>query len=235
MLTSTIAVLSFLLFTAPGFLFQLLADRRRPSVTESAFRDASRVLLSGLIFSTAAVGILSIARAIGLDAIPNLRLLVLQPTAYVASNFADLFIFLVLLLVISLTIAVLCHVVLRRLTLGLIVPRSAWDQVFKESVPKNSRVRVRVKMENGALVVGYISSYTAGVVVPDERELVLEQPIWVQAPKESRLAEIDAGWQRHIVPGKRIVSVTVAYLAEERPGAVASRWQRWLAVLQKWV
>ena len=235
MLTSIVAVLTFLLFTAPGFLFQLLADRRRPSVTESAFRDASRVLFSGLIFSMASLGLLAMGQLVGLDAVPDLRLLILQPRADLAENYASLFAFVVLVLSVSLVLAVLCHVALRRLTVGLIVPRSAWDQVLKESVPPGTRVRVRVKTESGTVVVGDLSSFTAGMVVPDERELALEQPLWIKARSGTELKRIDKEWQRHIFSGRNIVSISVAYWEKGEPARKVSRWQHWLATLQKWI
>ncbi len=57
-------VIGFLVFIAPGVLFELLRERVRPPLEGSAFREASRVALMSVVLSGAAILILAILRAI---------------------------------------------------------------------------------------------------------------------------------------------------------------------------
>ena len=49
------ALLAFLVFVAPGLCFELLRERRRPALEQTAFREASRIALTSLLFSGAAL------------------------------------------------------------------------------------------------------------------------------------------------------------------------------------
>lgn len=52
MIPSSLAtVIGFVFFVAPGLLFEMLLDRRRPTKVESAFREASRVALFSTPFT----------------------------------------------------------------------------------------------------------------------------------------------------------------------------------------
>jgi Family of unknown function (DUF6338) len=55
--TGIAAVISFFFFVVPGLVWELLVERRRPSKSESAFREASRVALVSTPFSAASVAI----------------------------------------------------------------------------------------------------------------------------------------------------------------------------------
>ena len=48
--SSVAAVLCFMLLVAPGLLFDMLAARRRAGTPESAFHEASRVVLASLAY-----------------------------------------------------------------------------------------------------------------------------------------------------------------------------------------
>jgi hypothetical protein len=62
---STAATLiGFLFFVAPGLLFDLLAERWRPPVGASAFREISRVGLVSLVCSGASMAVLAALRAL---------------------------------------------------------------------------------------------------------------------------------------------------------------------------
>lgn len=52
------SVVGFLVLIAPGLLFDWLEDRRRPTIKESAFREAGRTVLASLGFGVAAAFVL---------------------------------------------------------------------------------------------------------------------------------------------------------------------------------
>ena len=64
---SSLSVLFFVLFVAPGLLFELLSRRRRAGVAESAFVEVSRIVLASLAFSGFALGTLSVVRTLRPD------------------------------------------------------------------------------------------------------------------------------------------------------------------------
>src|SRR4051794_36503051 len=58
------ALLAFLGLIAPGLIYQLRRETRRASITETAFREASRVALVSLGLTTAALAAVAIVRAV---------------------------------------------------------------------------------------------------------------------------------------------------------------------------
>ena len=71
--TNWLTVVLFLVLVAPGLLFDLLSERRRASVTESAFREASRVILASLIFDLFAFAVLAVIQTVKPRWIPDCR------------------------------------------------------------------------------------------------------------------------------------------------------------------
>jgi hypothetical protein len=61
--STTAALVGFLFFVAPGLVWELTRERREPPREGSTFRDASRVALASVVFTTAGVGIIAIGRA----------------------------------------------------------------------------------------------------------------------------------------------------------------------------
>jgi uncharacterized membrane protein SpoIIM required for sporulation len=55
---TVLSLVAFLFLVAPGILFELRRERRRPGRKETAFREAARTALAGLLFSVAAVLVL---------------------------------------------------------------------------------------------------------------------------------------------------------------------------------
>lgn len=58
------AVVGFLIFIAPGVLWELLRERVRPPMDGSPFREASRVALMSVVLSGSAVVVVAGARAL---------------------------------------------------------------------------------------------------------------------------------------------------------------------------
>lgn len=80
MIPQTILTLvGFLLFVAPGLLYELCIERSRPGVEESTFREISRVALTSLIFSLTALLILAAVWTSFPDAYPDLNSLATDP------------------------------------------------------------------------------------------------------------------------------------------------------------
>jgi hypothetical protein len=66
-----LSLVAFLFLVAPGILFELRRERRRPGRKETAFREAARTALASLLFSVAAVLVLLVAGGDGRRCCPT--------------------------------------------------------------------------------------------------------------------------------------------------------------------
>lgn len=78
---------AFLGLVAPGLLFQLLRERARPALEEGAFREASRVALTSLLFTTASILLLALVSAVLPKVFVDLSAWMRLGAEYVGDNF----------------------------------------------------------------------------------------------------------------------------------------------------
>lgn len=231
---STVIGLIWLVFlVAPGLLFDLLRERRLPTVQESAFRESSRVVLSGVIFNVLAVLVLRGVAIAGGPPTPDGRLWVADPRSYVVMNFDLVKRFIILELLLSLVFAFVTHVLLMRGAITRIKPVTGWHNAIRGDAPAGSTPAARVKLDDGTVYVGAIGAFTTGDVAPDEREIVLRSPIWAKAPNERNLISVPREWQEVVLSGSRIKSLAVAYWTtrevESERQSVIKRISGWVA------
>lgn len=77
---------AFLGLVAPGLVFQLLRERARPALEESTFREASRVALTSLLFTTISILTLALVSAILPRAFVNLPDWIQLQSEYVGNH-----------------------------------------------------------------------------------------------------------------------------------------------------
>jgi len=77
----------FVVLIAPGLLFDLLAERRRAGAPESAFREASRVVLASLVFSSLGLGVVGLVRTVEPTWMPDADALVAEPHQYLVEHY----------------------------------------------------------------------------------------------------------------------------------------------------
>jgi hypothetical protein len=210
--STTGAVVAFFLFVAPGLLFDLLAARRRVGVPETAFREASRVVLASTAFTLLAGVVLGAA---GLALSPVRRWLsqwltgraVIDPTQPVV---------LVMLVAVALVACALAWGTHWHLSKGGSPLRqtSAWSQVFRSDAPPGSAPYVRVKTISGSTYMGFLGSYTPNLEA-DGRELVLVPPLWSAPPGEP--SGPVHGWSRIVLQGDQIAVLMVEYRPDPSP------------------
>jgi hypothetical protein len=217
--SSTVVGLVWLVFlVAPGLLFDLLRERRLPTVQESAFRESSRVVLSGVLFNVAAFLALSmVATGVGFR-LPNGRLWFANPHPYVSSNFNLVVRFVLLQLVLSLTFAIVTHVILMLAATTRIRAVTGWHQAIRTDAPPGSTPGARIKLDDGTVYVGTVGAFTTGDVTPNEREIVLRSPVWVQPSNRDELRPVPREWQEIILSGSRIKSIAVVYWRADGSG-----------------
>src|SRR6476620_7509987 len=96
------AILVFLAFIAPGLSFELLRERRRPSIEETAFREASRIALTSVLFSGCALVLLGVIRAVHTSWLVDPGAWLVGGNAYAAAHLPAVGLSVALLLLLSL-------------------------------------------------------------------------------------------------------------------------------------
>jgi Family of unknown function (DUF6338) len=73
MIPETFAALyAFLGLVAPGLIYQILREKRRPAVDETAFREASRIALTSLVFTTVATLLMTLLGVVAPGLFPDI-------------------------------------------------------------------------------------------------------------------------------------------------------------------
>lgn len=218
MLPSTwVSVVFFVLLIAPGLLFDLLAERRRVGLSESAFREASRVVLASLGFSALGLLLIGMIRVVHPPWMPSLRHLFGDPHSYIANNYDLILRALVIEAAVALAAAVGLHWLLARGADAPLQHRSTWSRVFVDERPADCVPHVRAALSSGTVYVGRVAHFAADLELAD-RELVLAPPLFVKRAG-GELTEMPTEWQRVVLPASSIDIIAVQY-RRDRSGAM---------------
>jgi len=169
----------FLLLVAPGVCYELLRERRRPAIHETAFREATRVALYSFGFSFSACVVIALLRI-------KLRTALFDPAAYNRDNKGYLDTFytaMIWTVVVEVLIAfalvfIVDLIVVTRFYLKLLkfVPKSKqkvwspkvrkhglWWQLFeKGSWREEDKIPLlRIRLSDGSRIAGFLAGYTA--------------------------------------------------------------------------
>jgi hypothetical protein len=236
---SAASLLSFLLLVAPGIAYELTRQHRRPSRTDSAFIEASRILLAGMLVAVLCLALLAFVRLAGSGLLVDAHALLLHPGLYGATHPERLFVSVVAYLAVAVTLAVLIgdtHP--HGSSTSRIVPDSAWFLTLDRYAPVGSTVHVAVTMLDGSAYMGVKSTFTSDPELQD-RELVLRPPIHTRAHGSETTVPLDPSFHRLVLPGNRISSLAISYVATtdaDTPSAPARSSKgalQWLS--QKWL
>ena len=175
---TVVAFVFFLLLVAPGVTYELLYERRRPAITETAFREAARIALYSFWFSFVACGIIALLRlifpAVLVDPVAynndNKSYLKLHFTAIVWTVALEVIIALGLVFITDLIVVAKLHLKLLR-HLPASVQRSIspfirkhgiWWHLFEDEFwRKGDKVpRLHVRLSDGSKIVGFLAMFT---------------------------------------------------------------------------
>lgn len=207
MIPSTIgAAFSFFLFVAPGLLFDLLAARRRAGVPETAFREASRVVLASTAFSAAAATVLGL---LSLAIRPARERLMTWSSGgeSLSATHPPVLAAMVAVAALACALAYGIHLLLARGGSPL-RQTSAWSHVFRTEAPAGSAPYVRAKTSSGSTYTGFVGTYAPDLDAAG-RELVLVPPLW-SAPPGGSLKAVEH-WSRIVLREDEIVVLMVDY------------------------
>ncbi|QGQ20227.1 hypothetical protein GC089_14745 [Cellulomonas sp. JZ18] len=237
--TSWGGALLFLLLIAPGVLFDLLADRRRAQVKETALREAGRITLASLIFGGAAF-LLVCALAAALPEVlvwPFAALEADDPVEQYGS--ARLAATLGAQTLMAFGAAWGSNLWLNRrrrspLTAstwrdlltktwwrsgerpGRIRAVSTWKLILAENVPEGQFAHLRVRLKSGTVWLGRAGPFSTDLETSG-RELVLQRPLAV-GPPDAPPKPLPSAWQVVLLSGDDIDSITVQYVTYRDEG-----------------
>jgi hypothetical protein len=210
-------IVAFLGFVAPGLAFELLREKRRPSIEETAFREASRIALTSLVFTAASVLLLAAVRHFRSSVVVDPARWILYGSRYVHGNLELVATTLLLELAIALILAVLLDWLLRQSAPGRIVPGSIWFQLFRQGCPEGATPWLHLKLKDETEVWGFVGDYTPDQKL-ENRELTIFGPKLQYLRKGEAQKKSLHSWSSFAVRGDEISWMKVAYVAKNSRG-----------------
>lgn len=208
---SVAALYSFFAFVAPGLVYQLLRERDRPALKESAFREASRVALTSTLYTTLSVIALLGVRSSQPGWLADPTEWLAHGRAYAVANAGLVLRTSIVVVVLASVFAYLGHVLSERWRRDPDVVRTdVWYQMFKEDVPKGTVPWVVVKMSDGTVVWGHVDFFTVGEPVGN-REISLKGPKLSIRGAADDEPKTEMYWQRISLRAAEISVLKVAY------------------------
>ncbi len=168
---------AFLGLVAPGLFFQMLREKRRPALSESAFREASHVALTSLVFTTVSVLALATVSRLRPGILPDLAQWVSSGDKYAAPHLWLIVWGLTVEVTFACFLAFCTHKYLERSDTAVhgIVHGDIWNPLFASDLPADSVAWLKVELTSGQSYWGYVDYFTVGQD-PAEREIVLKGP-----------------------------------------------------------
>lgn len=208
------AVVAFLGLVAPGVAFELLRERRRPTVEETAFREASRIALTSLVFTLGAGAVLVLAHLAGASFVADLAEWLRRGNAYALDNLGLVSFTMLLQVSLALALAVLADWLFRRSAPGHVVPGSIWFQLFRNRRPDGATPWVHLRLGDETEIWGYADDYTPEQKL-DNRELTLVGPgLQYRRKGATSNQELDR-WAAICVRGDQITWLKVMYVSND--------------------
>jgi hypothetical protein len=209
--TITATLLTFFLLVAPGIVFQIRRERRRPYVERTAFREASIVALASFVLSGLSLLLLIGLRMLAPDLMPDPGAWLQDGSAYVKGHYQVVAGFLFAQGFLAIGLALLVEEVTGREQVPSIHEVSAWYRLFHEQVPPGTRPFVGVGLTDGSMYFGYVAGYSVEHQ-PAVRELELGGDALFHQRPDASLRELPSHWERVLIPSSSIRSLWVSYL-----------------------
>lgn len=224
--TTTAQLFLFLALVAPGLYYELLRERRRPVIGESAFREASRIALASVLFDGAAVGVLAIVRATRPAWMPDPRSWLAHPTPYVRAHYGLIGWTVLVGLALAFVFATLADQLNRRQR-GNIRPQGMWFQLFRTDRPPKTVPWVSLRLIDGTEIAGFLA-YFVSADDPALREIALRSNVHgtglqLRTAGEQTIERLDK-WNSIVVRGDQISYFKVQYRTAAPRTHVRRRW-----------
>jgi hypothetical protein len=222
--TTAASLFIFFALVTPGLSFELLRERRRPAVEETAFREASRIALASVGFNSAAGIVLIVVRLIYPSWIPDPHAWLLAPKPYLVGHYQLIAVAGLLQMILSVAFAVATDWIWRRNASGDIRPGGVWFSLFRTDKPRRTLPWLSAKLVDGTQVAGFLSCYVSSED-PARSELVLMHNVkgaGLQLREPGAEVEQLLTWNYVLLRGDQISYLKVKYLPAVRPSDLHS-------------
>jgi hypothetical protein len=210
------AIVVFLLVVTPGAGFELLWHRTRPRRSESTFIEVSRVLLTGVVFSGAAIATLMAARVVADGAAVDIVAFVREGTGYVERHAALILRSLAAVPILGLLYGIAAHDLLTPPAMRAIADESGWHTAFSRMAGSGSRAYLSVQLKDGMTLTGFSAGYSTDPD-PAKRDLLLGAPLAIRSPGRQVATPLEDSWQILLVPGSEVSTIAVTYVGTTTP------------------
>lgn len=207
------ALLAFLGLVAPGLLYQMRRETRRAAIADTAFREASRVALTSLVFTVAGFGVLSIVRAARSGWVADPTAWLRQGHAYFVDHYRLVLQTAVIEVGCACLLAVIADAVVRRVVPGQgeVSKTSVWFQVLRADRPAGKVPWLHVHLKTGADYWGFVGYYSAEMAQLD-REISLKGPdLQHRATATAEKKRLD-DWDAVVISASEIEYLRVQYV-----------------------
>lgn len=208
--------LAFVLFVAPGLVYDLRRSRTAVPEKESTFREISRVALVSTLCSTPAAFlvllVLQEVQSADIDQAPTLQELLTLDLILLERKLFGTISVIAGFVAVSMLIVWILSIRRGSQSGASLSSTSGWTKVFREHLPEGSIPEVTIGTHSGDLWKGRVVDYTADLELED-REIVLSPPFKLQLDTEA--ARPHPGWNRIVIPAKEIAWMAVSYRRAE--------------------
>jgi hypothetical protein len=216
--TTLFALILFICFVTPGFIFEMCRERRRPPRSYSALRETSIIVVSSLAFSLPAIFVLGVLQMIKFPHFPDLQKLAEHPAEYSADNLMAVTLLIVGTVGFAVLIALGWDAGLQMIRRSPVVTRdSVWFEVLVGRARRkdSEAVAVTIELKNGAAILGAVKAH--GLNNDNELEWIVlkthsQWPLQSRSPSGKSPQPIGAAWSYYVVSAEEIRAATVGYL-----------------------
>ncbi len=229
------ALIGFLIFIAPGVLWELLRERHRPPLDGSTFREAARVALMSVVLSGLAIGVLAGVHALASDVFFDPGAWLREGRRYVDDHYGRI------VVTIGAEVALAClfawapwrwpapfawavkKLVLTRSKSGVVnvAEPVLWSVLFGDAAgepetttkPEDLTTMVLARHADGHFYIGKFLAvdYTLG---REDAHIALQRPLRVRYPGASKSEEMPPHFARLVLP---LAELSDLWIAREEP------------------
>lgn len=232
--SNLIGLLLFVLLLCPGFAYNSIRSRRRPSRQLTSLQETVIIVTASLAALAVTAVVFAVIRALLPGVTPDVRAVLFTPHAYLQAHYVPMVWWAAGFLAVSILGAVGVAKVqeshwpsryryLRRLAAAPDAStESGWWIAFRPGLDAGHEVHVGCTLDDGSYVSGRLHSYSQVAEDTADRDLVLRAPLKIRPPgaTESQKA-LNITWMT--ISARHIVTMSVTYVARAPVASPASQ------------
>jgi hypothetical protein len=204
------AFIAFLSLVAPGLVYQLARERRRPTHEETTFRELSRVALTSLMFTFGSSVLLACLRLAWPGPFADPHAWVRRGQSYVDSHLSAVALSLTVEVALACALAFTAAEVMSRRSPARISPFGVWYKVLRDERPAGTRPWIMLHLTDGTELTGLLRHYTESEIL-ERQEIAIGGPHMNRRSADGTLSEIGEQFDAAVVRGDQILYMVVRY------------------------